>query len=174
MAAKPSLDNSSPSLLASSLLPLVILVSVITTSSLWTLVVVPLLPDSTMSGNSWPLSCIPLCNLIYKDRSKATSTKPILPSADATTIPPRSPPEAPATRNSPKKSQSTSHHAMNLVWFLTTALIQLEKHIKTSPATERQAHEWAILIPVSIRALFVEKVSLHENSKQKTGSSRNL
>ena len=173
MAAKPSLDNSSPSLLASSLLPLVILVSVITTSSLWTLVVVPLLPDSTMSGNSWPLSCIPLCNLIYKDRSKATSTKPILPSADATTIPPRSRPEAPATRNSPKKSQSTSHHAMNLVWFLTTALIQLEKHTKPSPA-ECLAHEWAILIPVSIRALFVEKVSLYENSKQKTGSSRNL
>ena len=34
LAAKPSLDNSSPSLLASSLSPLVIFVSVITTSSL--------------------------------------------------------------------------------------------------------------------------------------------
>ena len=75
------------------------------------------------------------------DRSKCTSTKPILPSADATTIPPRSPPEAPATRNSPKKSQSTSHHAMNLVWFLTPALDQMDQHTQTSPATENQAHE---------------------------------
>ena len=100
-------------------------------------------------------------------RSKCTSTKPILPSVDATTIPPRSPPEVPPTRNSPKKSPSTSHHAMNLVWFLTLALIKMDQHIQPSPATERLAHEWAILIPVSIRALFVEKVSLHWEQQTK-------
>ena len=100
-------------------------------------------------------------------RSKCTSTKPILPSVDATTFPPRSPPEVPPTRNSPKKSPSTSHHAMKVVWFLTTALQITEYHItKPSPA-ERLAHEWAILFPVSIRALFVEKVSLHWEQQTK-------
>ena len=100
-------------------------------------------------------------------RFKCTSTKPILPSVDATTFPPRSPPEVPPTRNSPKKLQSTSHHAMNLVWFLTPALQITEYHItKPSPA-ERLAHEWAILFPVSIRALFVEKVSLHWEQQTK-------
>ena len=74
-------------------------------------------------------------------RSKCTSTKPILPSVDATTIPPKSLPEVPPTINSPKKSPSTSHHAMKLVWFLTTALKKMEQHIKPSPATERLAHE---------------------------------
>ena len=165
---KHSLDKSLPSLLASSPLLLVILVLVTTTSSPWTLVVALLLMDSTTFGIFSPLWCTWQTNSVSLVRFRCTSTLPTLMSVDATTMPARSLPEVPATKNSLRKSQSTSLHVMSLVWSLTHAPTLMELHTKPSPAHERQAHEWAHKFPVSFRNLFVrhdvlENVFIREN-----------
>ena len=129
---KLSLDNSFPSLLASSQLLLVILILLTTTFSPWMLVVVLLLLDSIMRGIFSPLRCTWQMNLKSQVKSRSTSTMLTLMSVVAIIMHLKSRLEVLKIKSSLKKSQSTSLHVMNLVWCSITAHPKMEHSTKLS------------------------------------------
>ncbi len=155
---KFSSDKLFPSPLASSQLLLVILILLITTYSPWMLVAVLLLTDFTTHGIFSLLPCTWLIILNFKVRFRCISTWLILMSVVVTIMLLRFQLEVLKTNNSLKKFQSTSLHAMNLVWYSITAHTKMEQPTKLSLVNEQHPHDWACIFVVPFRNLLVFKI----------------